>query len=79
MLLGFALWLGVCIPFSAWPGGSFEGVLNYYTKSLVIMILLIVTAGTWRQLKLVFYAMTSAVLLLAILGAGALQLYILAR
>lgn len=66
LMIAFAVWMICTLPFSVWRGGSYETVSSYMTKSLVVMIFLLMTVTTWKQIRLVFYAMTAAALLLTV-------------
>ncbi len=66
LLLGFCLWMMIAIPFSTWRGGSMDTVSGYVTKSLVMMLFLLMMVTTWRQIRLVLYTMTASALILAL-------------
>ena len=50
ILLGLLAYLSVCIPFSYWPGGSVEVVLQVFAKTIVIAIAAMVSITSGKQL-----------------------------
>lgn len=60
LLIAFSLCLLASVPMSTWRGGSWQTVFQFLTKSLIVMVLLLMTVTTWRQIRLLFMAMMVA-------------------
>lgn len=72
LMLVFSVCLLASIPFSTWRGGSWQTVFHYLTKSLVVMVLLLMTVHSWRQIRMIFVAMTAAAGLITLAVRSAL-------
>ncbi len=57
LLFCFVALAGVSIPFSLWPGGSFEAFSGMLLKSLLIFVLVANTVNTVRRMKLMIGSM----------------------
>lgn len=57
------LWLlavaAVGIPFSSWPGGSWDGLVNDFAKSVLVFVLIANTVNTARRMKLMIGSMAA--------------------
>jgi hypothetical protein len=57
-VIGFALLLLVLVPFSVWPGGSFELLTDIYLKIVIVFILMVNTVTTVRRLERLVWLIT---------------------
>jgi O-antigen ligase len=67
------LHLVICIPFSMWSGGSFEQILNEFSKVVLIALCVAVAVNSLRRLRQLLFVQACAVgvmVLLALLGFG---------
>lgn len=60
-------WLCLSVPFSVWPGGSFDTVFVDFSKVIPIVILIVSTANTPTRLRLLFTVQTASVATIAVL------------
>lgn len=47
------------IPFSSWPGGSWDGLVNEFSKSVLVFVLIANTVRTARRMKLMVGSMAA--------------------
>jgi len=69
VILLFLLFGQLClsVPFSIWPGGSFETVFSEFSKVIPIVILIVATSITVGRLKVLLIVQTGSVALIALL------------
>jgi probable O-glycosylation ligase (exosortase A-associated) len=65
LVYGLLAWATITIPFSIWPGGSYE-VLNEYVKAVLVFWLLAATLLTVGRLKVMAWTLSLASLPLAL-------------
>ncbi len=58
--LGFLLWMILAIPFSSWPGGSFEVFFVYLRTDVPMLLVISGVVTTWAQCKKVMWAIAIA-------------------
>ena len=58
--LGFAAWVGACIPFSVWRSGSFHSWLDYMKVGPVVLLTVVGLTVTWRQCRAMMWAFALA-------------------
>lgn len=58
--LGFAAWIGACIPFSVWRSGSFHLWLDYMKVGPVVLLTIAGLTVTWRQCRAMMWAFALA-------------------
>ena len=58
LVVGLLVWAVVTIPFSLWPGGSVDVILNSYSKSLVIFFLIVNLVTTPARLRRMAWLLT---------------------
>ena len=56
--VGFALWLVISLPFSAWKGGSAHWIAGYFRAEFIMLFVTGGLAITWRECKLMMYAIS---------------------
>lgn len=61
--VGFGLWLVVATPFSIWKGGSAHTIVAYFKSELVMLFVVGALARTWRDCKLLMYAIAAAAMM----------------
>jgi O-antigen ligase len=66
LMLGFAAWMVICMPFSTWRGGSLEAVTQYLMKSAIVTVLVLMTTTNWSQLRRMIYAMGGVAVLISL-------------
>jgi hypothetical protein len=59
LILMFFVLAAASIPFSRWPGGSFDALVNELLKSVLIFIILANTLNTVRRIKLMIGSMVA--------------------
>lgn len=65
-LVAFTVWLIAAVPFSSWPGGSVQLLLDQWSKSFFVFVIVAGSLRTMRQCRFAMYAIGLAVL--AIVG-----------
>jgi O-antigen ligase len=59
-VVAFTLWFLACVPFGAWPGGSFHVFIDQWYKAALIFILTAGLLTTLPQAKRIFHAIAYA-------------------
>ena len=75
LLLLLLLFCQLCLalPFSTWKGGSFEIVINQFSKVVIITFVLVHATSTWARLRALIFVHVLAVLAITLVssfGAG---------
>lgn len=70
VLLGLLAYLTVCIPFSYWPGGSVEVVLQVFAKTVMIAIAAMVCITRGQQLRRMMMLQVLAMVVMAGIAVG---------
>ncbi len=65
---GIVILGAMTIPFSFWPGGSFDTVVNIYTRVIGLFLLVAYTLRSLRDIKVVFRAILVGIFLLELLS-----------
>ncbi len=64
-------WLIICIPFSEWPGGSFQLVVkNLWLKSVAVFFLVAANIVTFKLFRRLIYVINVALLLILLASAA---------
>lgn len=70
ILLGLLAYLSICIPFSYWPGGSVEVVLQVFAKTIVIAIAAMVSITSGKQLRRLMMLQVLAMVVMSAIAVG---------
>ena len=71
LMLVLALFCQLCLvlPFSTWKGGSFEIVINQFSKIVMITFILVQVTNTWARLRALIFVHVTAILLITVVSA----------
>jgi len=71
LLLLLLLFCQLCLvlPFSTWKGGSFEIVINQFSKIVMISFILVQATNTWVRLRALMFVHVSAVLVITVVSS----------
>jgi O-antigen ligase len=67
-LVAFTLWLIAAVPFSSWPGGSVQLLLDYWIKSFLVFVIVAGSLRTVRHCRLALCAIGLAVVAIVIMA-----------
>ena len=70
VLLALLAYLSICIPFSHWPGGSVEVVLQVFAKTIVIAIAAMVSITSGKQLRRLMMLQVLAMVMMSAIAVG---------
>ena len=63
-VLGFFAWMILATPLSSWPRGSVQCLADFSRSSLVMLLVMGALAVGWREIRLVYYTIAAAALLI---------------
>ena len=71
LILLLALFVQLClaVPFSTWKGGSFEIVINQFSKVVLITFILVHATNTWARLRALMFVQVAAVLVITVVSS----------
>lgn len=71
LLLLLLLFCQLCLalPFSTWKGGSFEIVINQFSKVVMISFILVQATNTWARLRALMFVHVAAVLIITVVSS----------
>ena len=67
VLLMFTLWMGICVPFSIWKGGSFP-FFQFYLKAAISFVYVAGLIDSHKQIVRSIYAIAFAVVVLSVVA-----------
>jgi O-Antigen ligase len=56
-------WMILAVPFSFWPGGSFQRIKDYGRADFILLIMVAGLVVTWKEIRTVFYTIAAAALI----------------
>src|SRR5215212_2792203 len=67
-ITAFTFWLFAAVPFSSWPGGSVQMLLDQWIKSFLVFVIVAGSLRTIRHCQLAMYAIGLSVLTIVIMA-----------
>jgi len=65
----FTIWLVLCVPFSFWPGGSTDFLINQWSKSFLVFVIVAGTVRTVKHCRAAMYAIAGATVVIVVMCA----------